>query len=236
MTAPAGVDLSLPSDQQLAAAAAPDPHAEAARLAAADPGRVGELGRAFADAGTGMDAVHRSGQLAQRRLAEGFHNNGAPVYDGAAHLAALPRGPAGLRHPPARPRSPARRHREELAATITDTDQELRCCRPTWTPGAGPGPWNWRPGWPRPAVPPEAMAGLLARRNTISAQMQDAVNTCGRAVVGRIDRYSHLLNSCLQLLGEFGYLRPNADTVGTTGTRLEGVLQPDGRPQPRPPR
>ena len=191
MTAPAGVDLSLPSDQQLAAAAAPDPHAEAARLAAADPGRVGELGRAFADAGTGMDAVHRSGQLAQRRLAEGFHNNGAPVYDGAAHLAALP---PGSRDSGTHLHALGRRLgavSEELAATITDTDQELRrlqtdldARRRSWAVEL-----ETLGGRDR-LFPPEAMAGLLARRTTISAQMQDAVNACGRAVAGRIDRYA----------------------------------------------
>ena len=99
---------------------------------------------------------------------------------------------------------------EELSSTIADADRELR--RLQTDLDARRRSWAVELeslGGPDRLFPPEAIAGLLARRTTISAQMQDAVNACGRAVAGRIERYAGVLNGCLQLLGEFTCLRPS---------------------------
>ena len=45
MTAPTVVDLSLPADQELMAAASPSPEAEAARVTRGNPGQISGLGR-----------------------------------------------------------------------------------------------------------------------------------------------------------------------------------------------
>jgi hypothetical protein len=85
------VDLSLPDDAALRAAASADPWRERERFAAGNPVEITELGEAFAAAGGDLEQAHTLSTQSQQLLASGFTNDDTAVYDQAAHIAALPR-------------------------------------------------------------------------------------------------------------------------------------------------
>jgi hypothetical protein len=234
MTAAGVVDLSLPTDRQLSAATTSDPHAAAARLMSGDPHRISLLSHAFTDSGTNVEHLHRMSGQAQRRLADSFRNNRAPIYDEATHRAALPQG---FRDSGSHLQSLGRRLgavADELHAAIADVTAALRRLqtdldeqRRSWAAELD------ALGGPEGLLPPEAIAGLLAHRTTVAARMQESVTACGRAVAARIDGYNEILGGCLALLNEFTYLRSRADI---SGTRIDDVLRAGGTgvDEPRP--
>jgi hypothetical protein len=234
MTAAGIVGLSLPTDRQLSAATASDPHAAAARLMSADPNRISLLSHAFTDSGANVEHLHRMSGQAQRRLADSFRNDRAPIYDEATHRAALPQG---FRDSGSHLQSLGRRLgavADELHAAIADVAAALRRLqtdldeqRRSWAAELD------ALGGPERLLAPEAIAGLLAHRNRVAARMQESVTACGRTVAARIDGYNEILGGCLALLNEFTYLRSGADI---SGTRIDDVLRAGGTgvDEPRP--
>jgi hypothetical protein len=230
VTAPV-VDLGLPTDRELSASAAPDPIREADRLTGAgNPVRIGELARTFTETGIELDDVYRQSQSAQQRLAAGLRNDRDPVYDEATHRAALP---PGFRDAGSQLHALGRRLgavSAELHAAIGDVNRsvaqlqaDLTGRRRAWQAELG------ALGGPSGQLPTEAIAGLLARRAAVAAGMQEAVSSCGRSVVERIDRYNDVLRSCRQLLDEFHF------PTDSSGIRLNGIVAPSGvAAEPRP--
>ncbi len=223
MTAPTVVDLSLPSDQELMAAASPSPEAEAARVTRGNPGQISGLGRQLQSAGSDLEGVYALSMRTQRALTGSFTNDGAPVYDEQVHRQLLPRGfqDAGTRlHDVGRRlgvvaeelssaigavnvaldglRSDLQRRRDGLAA-------EVDAARATGE-----------------SIPVAAVAALQKRRAAVAREMQELVDTCGRVVAGRVARYDEVLGGCLPVIGELGR------TVGVGPDRLGGAVDTSG--------
>lgn len=256
MSAPA-VDLSLPGDAQLLAAANPNPQAEAARLTdAGDPGRVADLGRRLQQTGADLDGVHQQSWRTQSVLAGAFANDGGPVYDAAAHRRLLP---GGFSDAGTRMTAVGRRVgvvSEELSSAIGDlratldgltADLGRRRSAFAAEVAAARGPGG--------LIALDAVRALQARRQAVAATMQELVDACGRRVLGRIGVYELSLNDTRRLLAEFEPAAESVTTatpgvpapsglVGAAGARLEGgvsgftvptPLGPSVEVQPVPP-
>ena len=210
MTAPAGVvDLSLPDYPTLVARAGVDPRAEAARVAAADPGAVAGAGALLGRAGGEMDGAYTSSLGAADTLGRAFTNDGAPVLDRATHVGNLP---AGFGDAGARLAGTSRRVgavADDLTATmrltadaVTGLDRDLSAAASSWAarvaaagtvPNSGGG-----------LIPQEAVPALLAERDRIATQMAGMVADAGRRVVDRIRGYEVVVNEALRLLADHG--------------------------------
>ena len=214
MTAPAGVvDLSLPDYPTLVARAGVDPRAEAARVAAADPGAVAGAGALLGRAGGEMDGAYTGSLGAADTLGRAFTNDGAPVLDRATHVGNLP---AGFADAGARLAGTSRRVgavADDLTATmrltadaVTGLDGDLSAAASSWAarvaaagtvPNSGGG-----------LIPQEAVPALLAERDRIATQMAGMVADAGRRVVDRIRGYEVVVNEALRLLADHGFVPP----------------------------
>ena len=116
------VDLSLPTDQQLLAAASPNPETEAADVTTGNPDQVADVGARLQRSGSDLDQVYGQSMRTQGVLAGAFANNGAPVYDAPTHAGSLPPGfpDAGTRLHDAGRRVTA--VAEELSSAIDDVN------------------------------------------------------------------------------------------------------------------
>jgi hypothetical protein len=220
------VDLSLPTDDQLLAAASPNPETEAADVTAGDPDQVAEIGARLQRSGSDLDQVHGRSMRTQGVLAGAFANNGAPVYDAQTHAGSLPPGfaDAGTRLHDAGRRITA--VADELSSAINDVnaaqsgmwqsvDSRRRSFAAEVQAAAGPGG----------LIPEARIPALQARRASVAAQMQELVDSCGRDVITRVEKYQTVLEGCQQLLAELG----PADglvTGGSPGARYEGSTVP----------
>jgi Bacterial toxin 50 len=230
MTAPTVVDLSLPADQELMAAASPSPEAETARVTRGDPGQISGLGRQLQSAGSDLDGIYALSVRTQRALAGSFTNDGAPVYDEQVHRQLLPRGfqDAGTQlHDVGRRLGAVA---EELSSVIGAVNvaldglrsdlQRLRAGLAAEVDAArGAGG----------LIPVAAVAALQERRAAVAREMQELVDTCGRVVAGRVARYNEVLGGCLPVIGELGRtvgVGPDrlGGAVDTSGTRINSVL------------
>ena len=238
---PPAVDLSLPSNDQLLAAAAPNPEVEAAKVTATgDPDQVSDVGVRLQRTGTELDQVYRQSTQAQRVLAGSFANDGAPVYDAQAHRELMP---AGFADAGTRLHDAGRRVglvAVELSSAIDDV---------TAAQSGLFGTLNGRrlsfaaevdgargTGGPVPAerIPPCRPGGRASR-----PRCKRRLNSCGRDVMARVGRDQTVLQGCQQLLGELGL--PGALTaggrLGFPGAQLEGQPRPGeilGNPVPAP--
>ena len=223
---PPTVDLSLPSNEQLLGAAAPNPEVEAARITATgDPDQLSDVGTRLQRTGTELDQVYRQSTQTQRVLAGSFTNDGTPVYDAQAHRELMP---AGFADAGSRLHDAGRRVgvvAVELSSAIDDvTAAQSRLF----------GALNGRrlsfaaevdgARGPDGLIPAAQVAALQARRNAVAAEMQESVNSCGRDVVARVGGYQGVLQGCRQLLGELGAPGPltGGGRFGFPGARLEG--------------
>jgi Bacterial toxin 24 len=223
VTAPTTVDLALPSNEQLLAAAAPNPETEAARLTATgNPDQVADVGARLQRTGTELDQVYRQSTQTQQVLGGSFANNGAPVYDAQTHRESLPPGfaDAGTRLHDAGRRVALLSL--ELKSAIDDVNaaqsrlfRALNGRRLSFAAevdgarGAGG------------LIPVEQVPALQARRARVAADMQQLVNTCGRDVVTRIGRYEGVLDDSRRLLG---LTTTGPAAADTSGTQLDPIL------------
>jgi guanyl-specific ribonuclease Sa len=223
------VDLSLPSDQELMAAGASNPEVQAAKLTrTGSPDRIREVGKELMVAGVGMDRVYQQSGQAQQALAGAFTNNGAPVYNEAAHQQSLP---TGFRDAGTQMHDDGQRLgavADELGAAIADVSRSMDGLRADL--GARRSGFLAEVDAARAAgglIPVEAVPALQARRDAVSAGMREAVNACGREITGRIDRYNGVLNDCLRLLGGAGGAVPGPDSgvaIGGPGTQFDRLF------------
>jgi hypothetical protein len=235
------VDLSLPTNAQLLAAASPNPETEAARITASgNPEQVADVGAHLQRAGAELDQVYEQSTRTQGVLADAFANNGAPVYDARAHARSLPPGfsDAGTRlHDAGRRISVLSL---ELGSAIDDVneaqsgmwqlvDSRRRTFAAEVAAAVGPGG----------LIPDAQVAALQARRASVAAQMQELVSSCGRDVVARVRRYQTVVEGCQQLLGELGLTAggrrgfPGAQYEGNT-VPAPGLHPPEIYPVPPP--
>lgn len=217
----AAVDLSLPSEPELVAAATPNPAAEAARVTeTGQPEQIRAVGQGFLQAGVGMDAVFAGSHQAQQAVGASFSNDGRPVYDAATHKARLP---GGFRDAGTELHDMGRRLgavADELGSAITDVTgsldrlrADLAARRAAWAAQvqAATGPDG--------LIPAMLVPALQARRTTVVAGMQQAAGACGRDVASRIDRYNQVLNDCVRLTSDLS-------VVGGSGGVPTGVGDP----------
>ena len=224
MTAPA-IDLTLPTDQQLLGAAAPNPEVEAARITQGSPGSIHALGEQLMAAGADLDELYEQSRRAQKLLAGSFTNNGAPVYDEDLHRRRLP---PGFRDAGSLVHDVGRRLLvvgEELAASVDSVNRSLN---KLWDElNARRSAFAAEVHAARDAgglIPVGVATGLQARRDVVAGEMQESVRACGRVVGRRVSGYDQVLASCLPMPGELVAVAPAPGAVDTGGVSLSPVL------------
>jgi HNH/Endo VII superfamily nuclease toxins len=232
MTAPAAaVDLSLPVDDVLTAAATPDPRVEAARLTATGhPAQIAAVGRELGESGAAMDGVYEQSRRAQQVLAASFVNDGSPVYDEAAHWSGLPTGfrDAGTwLHDAGRRLGVVAEEPGTAIADVTGRLNRLTADLHTWRAAWG-AEVNAARG-PSGLIPVDAMPRLQARRADVAAGMQEAATACGQGVAARVGRYDEILGDCMRVLGDSGSTTGLGVSIGTGGPADTSSLRPGDR-------
>lgn len=230
---PGTLDLSLPSDDALMAAARPNPEQARDRIAVGQPGSIMALAGRFARAGASMDESYDHSQATQQQLGGAFANNGTPVYDYGTHFGALP---------PDYPDAGTRLH--DIATRLTTTADELTTTQNTATTTVTTllgTLGRQRTAWagevdaarnPAGLIPYPAIPGLVARRDGIAAGMQRDVNTAGTTITTAITTYEGHLQAVRTLLGDTGHAgfmyNPFTEFGQTGGEQLRTPIQPGG--------
>jgi hypothetical protein len=227
---PGTLDLSLPTLEELLAAATINPKVERDRVESGNPAMISDLAADLATAGGDMTRAAEYSALTQQQLAASLTANGGPAYDPAAHNATVP---AGL--PDAGPR--LAQLSDRLAAVSTDLATTQADAVTTWNTmltaleakhdllqSRIAEVTNAQGLVPFPEVP-----GLLATRDTIAASMQVDVNAAGQTMDTRRRTYQDTFTPVLDVLADAGIIPPSAVTADPGGPSPEdGPAEDEG--------